>query len=326
MNRRLGQEQPLALGGGTLDRVLDHACRALDGDRLQIRDDRGGGDEARLELVAKLELLRLGGVGGQLGQGVVIDARGLLVSPLGVQGVPQLEGQLTAPAGVGGPGHRLSEVLGGSCLAERGLGGAELCEYLGPQLGGRRLLEGALEVAHGRLWGPGLTRGGPELLDGPGIGAGVAQQQVRGDQLDVLAVDVEEPGRVEVPAAAIERRDVLGDRVLDERVDVAQRLAGEQHLDSGQGVGGRAGRVDRQPGECRGAPQGDVGPEDGHSAGQRGGIGPQPADADPQRAGHRARGQRLSASGQLGAGGARVLGQREQQLAQIEGVTAGDLE
>ena len=168
------------------------------------------------------------------------------MSALGVQGAPQLEGQLTAPAGVGGPGHRLSEVLGGGGLAERGLGGAELGQDLGPQLGGRRLLERALEVAHGRLRGPGLARGGPELLDGPGIGAGVAQQQVRGDQLDVLAVDVEEPGRVEVAAGAIERRDVLVDRVLDERVDVPQRLAGEQHLDAGQRVGGRAGRVDRQ--------------------------------------------------------------------------------
>ena len=116
---------------------------------------------------------------------------------------------------MGGRGRRLGEVLGGGRLADRGLGCAELGEHLGPQLGGRRLLEGALEVAHGRLWGPGLTRGGTELLDGPGMSAGVAQEEVRGDQLDVLAVDVEEPGRVEVPATAVERRDVLRDRVLD---------------------------------------------------------------------------------------------------------------
>ena len=90
-----------------------------------------------------------------------------------------------------------------------------------------------------------------------------------GDQLDVLAVGVEQPRGIEVPAAAIERRDVLRDRLLDERMDEAQRLAGQQHLDPGQGIGGGGGGFDRQSGQRRRAPQRHVGAEDGHRAGQR---------------------------------------------------------
>ena len=212
-------------------------------------------------------------------------------------------------------------------LAERGLGRAELGEHLGPQLGGRRLLERALEVARRpAAAAAGLARGGPELLDDPGIAAGVAQEQVRGDPLDVLAVGVEQPGRVEVPAAAIERRDVLRDRVLDERVHEPQRLAGEQHLDSGQRVGGRGGRVDRQPGQCRRAPQRHVVAEDRHRARQRRGVGPEPADPDPQRAGHRVRGQRPARRVSSGPEAPGSSAEREQQLAQVERVAAGDLE
>ena len=55
----LSQEQALALGARTLDRVLDDPGRALERERLEVGNDRGGRDEAGLELVAQLELLRV---------------------------------------------------------------------------------------------------------------------------------------------------------------------------------------------------------------------------------------------------------------------------
>ena len=64
-------------------------------------------------------------------------------------------------------------MLGGGRPAERGLGGAELGEHLGPELGGRRLVERALEIADSGLRGAGLARGGAELLDGPLLASGM---------------------------------------------------------------------------------------------------------------------------------------------------------
>ena len=123
-------------------------------------------------------------------------------------------------------------MVGGRRAAERGLGGAELGEHLGTELGGRRLGERALEVADRGLRGSRLARGGPELLDGPRVRAGMAEQEMRGDPLDVLAVGVQEPGGIEVAARAFEQRDVLLDRVLDERMHEPERLAGEHDLDA----------------------------------------------------------------------------------------------
>ena len=54
---------------------------------------------------------------------------------------------------------------------------------------------------------------------------------MRGDALDILAVGVEEPRGVQVAARAFEQRDVLLDRVLDERMHEPERLAGEHDLD-----------------------------------------------------------------------------------------------
>jgi hypothetical protein len=57
---------------------------------------------------------------------------------------------------------------------------------------------------------------------------------------------VQESGRLDVAAGALERRDVLVDRVPDERVHEPQRLAGEQYVDPGEGVGGGRGGLDHK--------------------------------------------------------------------------------
>jgi hypothetical protein len=87
-------------------------------------------------------------------------------------------------------------------------------------------------IADGGLRGAGLARGGAELLDDPLVASGMPELQVRRDSLDVGALGVEQPRRVEVAARALEQRDVLFDCVLNKRVHEPQRLAREHDFDS----------------------------------------------------------------------------------------------
>ena len=239
---------------------------------------------------------RVVGLVGQLGHARVVRPRCLFVQSLGVEGPAELQRQLGAPAWIRRRLGGVREVLGGLGPAERGLGRSQFGEHVGAQLGGRRLLERARQVADRRLGGTRLARGGAQPLDHPRIAAGVRQQQVRGDALGLDPVGVEQPGRVEMAARALEQRDVLLDRVLDERVHEAKWRAREQHLDPGQGIRGAAGRLQREAGKRSGAAQGSVGAEDGDGAGERRRVGAEPADADPQRSDHGVGGEGASAA------------------------------
>ena len=123
------------------------------------------------------------------------------MTSLGVEGVAELEPELGPTSGIRRRRHRLGEVVGGRGPAERGFGRAELGEHLGTELGARRLRERSLEVTDCGLGGTCLARGGAQLLDDPLVPAGVAEQQVRGDPLDVGALGVHQPSGVEVAAA-----------------------------------------------------------------------------------------------------------------------------
>ena len=92
----------------------------------------------------------------------------------------------------------MRQVRGGFRPAERGLGRSELSEHVGPQIGGRRLLERARQVADRGLGGARLARGRAQLLDDPRVPARVREQQVRGDALDLDLVGVEQSRRVEM--------------------------------------------------------------------------------------------------------------------------------
>ena len=215
---------------------------------------------------------------------------------LRVERPTELEPELGAPAGIRRRRGRLGEVLGGGRPSERRLGGAELGQHLGTELGGRRLLERALEIADGGLRGAGLARGGAELLDDPLVASGMPEQQVRRDSLDVGALGVQQPRRIEVAAGALEQRDVLLDRVLDERVHEPQRLAREHDLDARERVGRGRGRIDRESRQrCR-APERDVVAEDRDRPGQRRRRRAEPPDPDPERAGDGVRGESAGAA------------------------------
>jgi len=59
----------------------------------------------------------------------------------------------------------------------------------------------------------------------------------------------------------------------------------------------------------------------GHGPRQRGGVGSEPTDANPKRAGDRVRGQRANALLELRSGELRFFAQGQQQLVQVERVT-----
>ena len=208
--------------------------------------------------------------------------RGLFVAALRIERAAELEPELRPPPGIRRSRRRLGEVVGGGGAAEYGLGGSELGEHLGTELGARRLRERSLEVPDRGLRGAGLARGGAQLLDDPLVPAGVAEQQVSGDPLDVIAFGIHQPSGIEVAARAIEQRDVLFDRVLDQRMDEPKRLAGEHDLDPRERVGGRRGRIDRERRQCGGASQRHVVAEDRDGARQRRRRRAEPSDPDTQ--------------------------------------------
>ena len=278
------------------------------------------------QLVAQLEAARVVRLVGQLGHARVVCPCRLLVQSLGVEGPAQLQRQLGPPARIRRRLGGVREVLGGFGPAERGLGGSEFGEHVGAQFGSRRLFDRTRQVADRGLGGARLARGRAQLLDHPRVAAGVRQQQVRGDALDLDSVGVEQPRRVEMAGRALEQRDVLLDRVLDKGVHEPKRRAREQHLGPGQRIRGAACRLQREAGERRGAPQGSVGAEDRDGAGERGRIGAESANADSQRSDHGVGGQGASAARQLGTGHAGLLGERGQQFVQVERVAAGHLD
>ena len=149
---------------------------------------------------------------------------------------------------------------------------------------------------------------------------------MRRDPLGVLAVGVEQPGGVEMAAGALEQRDILLDRVLDERVHEPQRLAGEHDLDAGQRVRRGRGGVDREPRQRGCAPQRNVVTEDRDRARERRRRRAEPPDPDAQRADHGIGGERAGAARQRGPAQALLVGQRHQELVNVERVAVRDLD
>ena len=278
----MSEQQALALGARALHRVLHDPGGPLERERLKVGDDRRRRDVARLELVAELEPVGVLGRRRQLGQRGVVGPRGLFVTSLCIEGPAELEPELGPSPGIRRRRHRLGEVVGGCDPAERGLGGSELGEHLGTDLGARRLGERSLEVPDRGLSGAGLARGGAQLLDDPLVPAGVAEQQVSGDPLDVSTLGVHQPSGVEVAARALEQRDVLFDRVLHQRMDEPKWLAGEHDVDARERVRGRRGVVDRERRQRRRSSQRDVVAEDCDRPGQRRRRRAEPSNPDAE--------------------------------------------
>ena len=146
-----------------------------------------------------------------------------------------------------------------------------------------------------------------------------------GHPLGLGALAMQQASRLQMATGALGRGYVLLDGLADHGVNEAQRLAVQQHLHRGQGVGGGAGLGDAQSRELGRMSQGDVIPQDGHRAGQRGGLAAQPAHTDAQRAGHGVRGQGANTLLELGSDGRRLLLERQEQLVQVERVTRGGI-
>ena len=149
---------------------------------------------------------------------------------------------------------------------------------------------------------------------------------MRGDALDILAVGMEEPGRVQVSARAFEQRYVLLDRVLDERMHEPERLAGEHDLNSREGVGRGRGRIDRERRQRGRPPKRHVVAEDRHGARQSRRGRPEAPDPDPQRASHRLGGESSGAARECSPTKAAIVREREQQLVHVERVAVRDVD
>ena len=149
---------------------------------------------------------------------------------------------------------------------------------------------------------------------------------MRRHPLDIGALGVQQPRRIEVAACALEQRDVLLDRVLDERVHKPERLAREDDLDAGECVRRGRGRIDRESRQRGRAAERDVVAEDRDRARQRRRRRAEPTDPNPERARDGVRGERASAARERRTAKVPLVGEREQQLVQVEGVAAGHLD
>ena len=312
---------------GALDRVLDHPGRALDRERLEARDDRGGRDEARLELVAQLELVRIGRArsGARTGR-----CRRPAPPPRGGPG-RRARGPAGAPAR---PAGRTSAVAAGAwarCsaaagLAERGLGRSELGEHLGAQLRRRRLLERALEVADGRLGAP-----------APRVPRRAAARPPTRRRRRGRAGDGRRPARRprrRRRAAAPRRgggcrgrRAGCPARSRDWTSGCTNRSGSRASSTStaARASAATAAASIESPDSAAARRRGTSAPRMATARASAGGVRAEPSDPDAQRADHRVGGQRARPPGELGGRRVTVLGQRDQQLVHIERVAGGDL-
>ncbi len=149
---------------------------------------------------------------------------------------------------------------------------------------------------------------------------------MRRDSLDSGALGVKQPRCVEVAARALEQRDVLLDRVLDERVHEPQRLAREHDLDARERVGRGRGRIDRESRQRRRTPERDVVAKDRDRPGQRRRRPAEPPDPDPERAGDGVGGETSGAARERVAPQALLVSERDEQLVQVERIATGHVD
>ena len=150
-------------------------------------------------------------------------------------------------------------------LARHGLRAAELEHHVRAEVRGRRLLQGAIEIADGREWVGAAQRdrgGHGQRLHGAGTAhAGRVQQQV-GDALRVVTLVTQDVRRSQVARAALARRLRGHDRGGHRRLREAQPLILHEQAHVGEQVHELAGRRRFELRQRAGVPQLGVGAED----------------------------------------------------------------
>ena len=130
---------------------------------------------------------------------------------------------------------RLSEMLGGGRPARQRLRSTQRDQHGRAAVGGRRLLQRALQVGDGGVGRAAPHRGGARVLqqrDRPRAAAARRLQQLRRDLLGRRARVVQQLRRALVQQPALPRRQLVVDRVADQRVDEPERRIRAQDLDA----------------------------------------------------------------------------------------------